>query len=277
MSIHEDIFGAGTAIELIVRWHDIAISEFNKNNTKTFDQLKTLIFGTEHKCYFLKVKDAEQKIILPLANLNLQIELYVEWEPTTFSYKIKVKSNKKTRITEPISLPDEKPYFILENCKLLFIDIAESKFPVKEQVELYDRVSKLEILPKTKLENDREIWEKWIEAQDLLINRNTQPFKVKKYHPLIEVKNDNGEVTRYKFKVDLFVDETNDYKEIEEELFNEFRINEQFDNEGNVLLKFDDIYRGLDAVIHKKFKDKIEREKAIATILKLKPHKNIKT
>ncbi len=271
MSIHEDIFGAGTAIELIIRWHDIAISEFNKNNTKTFDQLKTLISGTEHKCYFLKVKDAEQKIILPLANLNLQIELYVEWEPTTFSYKIKVKSNKKTRITEPISLPDEKPYFILENCKLLFIDIAESKFPVKEQVELYDRVSKLEILPKTKLENDREIWEKWIEAQDLLINRNTQPFKVKKYHPLIEVKNDNGEVTRYKFKVDLFVDETNDYKEIEEELFNEFRINEQFDNEGNVLLKFDDIYRGLDAVIHKKFKDKIEREKAIATILKLKP------
>lgn len=271
MSIHEDIFGAGTAIELIVRWHDIAISEFNKNNTKTFDQLKTLVSGTEHKCYFLKVKDAEQKIIFPLANLNLQIELYVEWEPTTFSYKIKVKSNKKTRITEPISLPDEKPYFILETCKLLFIDIAESKFPVKEQVELYDRVSKLEILPKTKLENDREIWEKWIEAQDLLINRSTQPFKVKKYYPLIEVKNDNGETTRYKFKVDLFVDEINDYKSIEEDLFNEFHINEQFDNEGNIQLKLEDIYRGLDLAIHKKFKDQIERENGIGVILKLKP------
>lgn len=271
MSIHEDIFGGGNAIELIVRWHDHGILEFNKNNSKTFDQLKGLISGVEQKCYFLKVKDAEQKIIIPLSNLNIQVELYVEWEPTTFSYKIKVKSNKKTRIVEPISIPEEKAYFILETCKLLFIDIAESKFPVKEQVELFDRVSKLELLPKTKLENDREIWEKWIEAQDLLINRNTQPFKVKKYYPLFEVKNDKGETTRYKFKVDLFVDEINDYKDVEEELFNEFHINEQFDSEGNILLKFDDIYRGLDAVIHKKFKEKIEREKAIAAILKLKP------
>lgn len=271
MSIHEDIFGVGKAIELIVRWHDVAISEFNKSNTKTFEQIKSLVSDSEQKCYFLKVKDIEQKIIIPIEKANLQIELYVEWEPKTFSYKIKVKSNKKTRLVEPISLPDEKEYFILETCKLSFIDIAEPKFPIKEQVELYDRVSKLEILPKTKIENDREIWEKWIEAQDLLINRNTQPFKVKKYYPLMEVKNDKGETTRYKFKVDLFVDEINDYKDIEEELFNEFHINEQFDLEGNILLKFDDIFRGLDAVIHKRFKDKIEREKAIAAILKLKP------
>lgn len=76
--------------------------------------------------------------------------------------------------------------------------------------------------------------------------------------------------TRYKFKVDLFVEESNEYKEVEEELLNEFHINESFDNEGNIFLKFDDIYRGLDAVIHKKFKDKIEREKGIAAILKLK-------
>ncbi|MBS1571843.1 MAG: AAA family ATPase [Bacteroidetes bacterium] len=271
MPIHEDIFGAGNAIGLIVRWNDTIIGEFDKRNSKTFEQLKKLIDGQELKCYFLKVKDNEQKIIIPFTGENFQFELYVDWDEKTFSYKAKVKSNKKSRIIEPISIPEEREYFIEEACKLVFIDINESRFPVKEQVNLFDRIKKLEILPKTKIENDREIWDKWIEAQDLLLKRNAQPFKVKKYHQPIEVKNDNEATTRYKFKVDLFVDDSSEYKEVEEELLNKFSINETFDEEGNIFLKFDDIYRGLDAVIHKKFKEKVEREKGITTILKLKP------
>lgn len=271
MPIHEDIFGAGNAIELIVRWHDKIIADFANSNQKTFEQLKNLIDGQELKCYFLKVKDNEQKIIIPLTDQEFQFELYVDWDEKTFSYKAKVKSNKKSRIVQPIYIPEEKEYFIEESCKLVFIDINESRFPIREQVSLFDRVKKLDILPKTKIENDREIWEKWIEAQDILLKRNAQPFKVKKYHQPFEVKNDSGETTRYKFKVDLFVDDSSEYKDVEEELLNEFSINETFDDEGNIFLQFDDIYRGLDSIIHKKFKDKIEREKGIATILKLKP------
>ena len=270
MPIYEDIFGGGNTIELIIRWHDTIIGEFNKRNNRTFEQLKSLIEAKEVTCYLLKVKDNEQRIIIPFTDDNCQFELYVDWDEKTFSYKAKVKSNKKSRVIEPISIPDEKEYLIEETCKLVFIDINESRFPVREQVELFDRVKKLEILPKTKIENDREIWDKWIEAQDLLLKRNAQPFKVRRYHQPIEVKNDSGTTTRYKFKVDLFVDESSEYKEVEEELLNEFSINETFDEEGNIFLKFDDIYRGLDAVLHKKFKEEVEREKGIAAILKLK-------
>lgn len=271
MPLDEDIFGGGNSIELIVRWHDAIIADFDKKNSKTFEQLKTLIAGKELKCFFLKVKDTEQKIIIPFADQNFQLELYVDWDEKTFSYKVKVKSNKKSRVVEEVSIPEEKEYFIEATCLLAFIDINESKFPIREQVDLFQRISKLEILPKTKIENDREIWEKWIEAQALLLKRNAQPFRIRKYYPLIEQKSDSGATTRYKFKVDLFVEESNEYKEVEEELLSEFHINESFDEEGNIFLKFDDIYRGLDAVIHKKFKDKVEREKGISTILKLKP------
>lgn len=270
MPLNEDIFGGGNAIELIVRWHDTIIADFDKRNSKTFEQLKTLLDGKEIKCYFLKVKDLEQKIIIPFEEQNFQFELYVDWDEGKFNYKAKVKSNKKSRVVEEVSIPEETEYFIEETCKLVFIDINENRFPVPQQFNLFKRISNLEILPKTKLENDREIWEMWIEAQDLLLKRNAQPFKIRGYHPLIEQRNDSGAITRYKFKVDLFVEESNDYKEVEEELLNEFHINELFDDEGNIQLKFDDIYRGLDAVIHKKFKDKIEREKGIAAILKLK-------
>jgi hypothetical protein len=62
---------------------------------------KHLIDGKELKCYFLKVKDNEQKIIIPFDDQNFQFELYVDWDEKTFSYKAKVKSNKKTRLVEP--------------------------------------------------------------------------------------------------------------------------------------------------------------------------------
>ena len=144
-------------------------------------------------------------------------------------------------------------------------------FPERSQMELYERVNKLEILPTVKLDNDRDIWYKWIEAQDMLLQRNAKPFRVRKYNNPFEVKNEKGITTRYKFKIDLEVKENNEYKEVEEELLNEFSVNETFDKEGNIFLKFDDIYRGLDAVIHKKFSKSIEREKSIGAILKLKP------
>ena len=158
MPIHEDIFGAGNAIELIVRWHDKIIADFDNSNQKTFEQLKNLIDGQELKCYFLKVKDNEQKIIIPLTDEEFQFELYVDWDEKTFSYKAKVKSNKKSRIVQPIYIPEEKEYFIEESCKLVFIDINESRFPIREQVSLFDRVKKLDILPKTKIEKYRD-WE----------------------------------------------------------------------------------------------------------------------
>ena len=270
MAIHEDIFGGGNAIEVIVRWHEKAISDFNKNSPKTYEQIKQLINGKELKCLFLKVKDLEQRIIIPFTNEELQFEIFAEWDEKLFSHKIKVKTNKKTRVLTPITLPDEKEYFIEETCHIVFIDINDSRFPVREQLDLFERVSSLEILPKTKIENDLEIWDKYIQAQEILLKRYSQAFPVKKYYPLLEIKSESGNVSRYKFKVDLHLPDGSDYKEIEEELRTEFQIFEQFDNEGSIKLKYDDIARGLDFVIKKKFESVLEREKTIKCILQLR-------
>lgn len=270
MAIHEDVFGGGNAIEVVVRWHEKAISDFNKNSPKFYEQIKQLLEGKELKCYWLKVKDIEQRIIIPFQDQEFQFEIYAEWDEKLFSHKIKVKTNKKTRVVSPLSIPQEKEYLIEETCRFVFIDINDARFPVREQLDLFERVSKLDILPKTRIENDLEIWDKYILAQDILLKRYAQPFPVKRYYPLLEVKSESGNVSRYKFKVDLHPPDTTDYKEIEEELRTEFNIYEQFDPEGNIQLKFDDIFRGLDFVIEKKFKQVLEREKAIACILQIK-------
>jgi len=270
MSIHEDIFGGGSAIEIIVRWHEKAIVDFNKNSSKSFEQIKQLLEGKELKCYWLKVKDLEQRIIIPFPEQEFQFEIFAEWDEKLFSHKVKVKTNKKTRVVSPISIPQDQEYLIEETCRIVFIDINDSRFPVREQLELFERVISLEILPKTKIENDLEIWDKYIQAQDILLKRYSQPFPVKRYYPLLEVKSESGNVSRYKFKVDLHPPDTTDYKEIEEELRTEFNIYEQFDPEGNIQLKLDDVFRGLDFVIDKKFKQVLERDKSIACILQIK-------
>jgi DNA polymerase III delta prime subunit len=270
MSFNEDVFGGGNAIEVVVRWHEKAIADFNKNSPKSYEQIKQLLEGKELKCYWLKVKDIEQRIIIPFQDQEFQFEIYAEWDEKMFSHKIKVKTNKKTRVVSPLSIPQEKEYLIEETCRIVFIDMNDARFPVREQLELFERVAKLDILPKTRIDNDLEIWDKYILAQDILLKRYAQPFLIKRYYPLLEVKSENGNVSRYKFKVDLHPPDTTDYKEIEEELRTEFNIYEQFDPEGNIQLKFDDIFRGLDFVIEKKFKQVLEREKSIACILQIK-------
>jgi len=270
MAIYEDVFGGGNAIEVVIRWHEKAIADFNKNNSKSYEQVKQLLEGKELKCYWLKVKDIEQRIVIPIHDQDIQIEIFAEWDEKLFSHKVKVKTNKKTRVVTPVSIPQEKEYLIEETCRIVFIDIDDSRFPVREQLDLFERVSSLEILPKTRIENDLEIWDKYILAQDILLKRYSQPFPVKRYYPLLEVKTESGNVSRYKFKVDLHPPDTTDYKEIEEELRTEFQIFEQFDPEGNIKLKYDDIFRGLDFVIEKKFKSVLEREKAIKCVLQIR-------
>ena len=277
MPIHEDVFGGGNAIEVVIRWHEKAIADFNKNSSKSYEQVKQLLEGKELKCYWLKVKDIEQRIIVPVYDQDLQIEIFAEWDEKLFSHKVKVKTNKKTRVVTPVSIPQEKEYLIEETCRIVFIDINDSLFPVREQLELFERVSSLEILPKTRIENDLEIWDKYILAQDILLKRYSQPFPVKRYYPLLEVKTESGHVSRYKFKVDLHPPDTTDYKEIEEELRTEFNVYEQFDPEGNIQLKLDDVFRGLDFAIEKKFKNVLEREKSIACILQVKALSSLDT
>ena len=108
MAIHEDVFGGGNAIEVVVRWHEKAISDFNKNSPKSYEQIKQLLEGKELKCYWLKVKDIEQRIIIPFQDQEFQFEIYAEWDEKLFSHKIKVKTNKKTRVVSPLSIPQDQ-------------------------------------------------------------------------------------------------------------------------------------------------------------------------
>lgn len=272
MPLHEDIFGIGEVIEIIVRWHEQAILNFNEYNSIKFELLKTYFDGSNFKGYFLKVKDKEQKIIVPLS--QGQLELYVDWEELTDSYKAKINRKKKTKYSESISLPTEANYFIEQECKIHFIDSKEPKRAKDSFIELYNRVNRLEVLPKTKVETERDIWDKYIEAQEILLAKNSQPFKPHSYPTLIPIQNEKGETIRYKLKFDLDVYKDDEYRQLEKELL-EIGITHSVDSEGGILLKYDDIITGLDNLLISKFQGVLEREPTIGCRLPLRPLKKI--
>lgn len=265
----EDIFNSD-ALELVIRFGEHTRSRFDDAKFQyTFEHIKNLIANKDLPCYFSKQTDTEHKITIPLYDLGGQLEVIAVWN---YGYEIKVNKHKKTKYN-PNSELLEKQYLIEQTCLIRCIDLGEQYENYEilgELSKLKKRVDNLEIAPKTQIENQREIWTKYIEAQELLIKHLQEPFSCTGKYNLTEQKNNKDEVSRYKFKVDLVADKNDEYRIFEEEL-KTLDIEETFDSEGTVFLAMDEIFRGLDSIITKKFSEIFEREQKIGCILKIRP------
>jgi hypothetical protein len=267
----EDIFNSDS-IELILRFGDHTREYFDKaKNQENFERIKNLIDNEEVACYFSKQTDTEHKIIIPLNDLGGQFEVVATWHKT-FTYEIKVNKQKKSKYKNKKELP-ENQYSIEQNCKIRFIGMDEQYDNFENLRELSDlkkRVDSLEIAPKTLIENQRDIWTKYIEAQELLIKKLQEPFACSRKYNCAEIKNTKGDITRFKFKVDLVTDRNDEYKIFEEELKN-LDIEETFNSDGTILLKLNDVFTGLDTIIQRKYSEQLEREQSIGCIIKICP------
>jgi superfamily I DNA and/or RNA helicase len=268
---NEDIFNSDT-LELILRFGEHTRNLFDKAKFQyTFEHIKNLIADKDLPCYFSKQTDTEHKITVPLSDLGGQLEIIATWHISN-TYEIKVNKQKKTKYNPNPDLP-ENQYRIEQNCCIRFIAMDETYnnfIALSEISNLKARIDNLEIAPKTLIENQREIWTKYIEAQELLIKHLQEPFSCTGKYNLAEQKNNKDEVSRYKFKVDLVADKNDEYRIFEEEL-KTLDIEETFDSEGTVFLTMDEIFRGLDSIITKKFSEVFERGQKIGCILKIRP------
>jgi len=242
--------------------------------------LQSTLQNVEVETFFQKIKDGEHKITIPLKELDGYWEVFGIWDAKTFSYRVKVHKTKKTLFKSGNPTFNKDDYAISEPCTFHIIDINDSQFPSSDFVDLKKRVEELEIPPKAIIENELEVWDKYIEAQEKIINANAEPFEVVSYYPPKAIGESEENPLRYRFEIELKKERTTEYREVEKELNSEFSIEDKFDVEGNIFLKSDDIYRGLDSVIEKKFEGIIERENDIAVILKIRPlvlHQKIKS
>jgi len=256
-------------IVVIIRFTLDDVIEFNKLNDFSIDQIKADVSGKELYCHFQKISDAEHKIFIP--TLNGQFEAIVKWYSVADTYQAIIDKKKKTIYRTAILTP-QVDKSISETCVVKIIDINEggkSNRASDEFEELYKKVCRQSIVSNINIENQQEIWFKWIEAQKAIIDNLQKPYQVKGTPSLKETKNNNDEVTRYTLKFDLANEILPEYKQLEAKL-KEFGVDEKFDSEGNVFLTRAQISL-LDSVIQREFSDKLERSQTISVILKLRP------
>jgi len=260
---NEDIFD-DEPIELIIRFENKAVSTLDKQNKGSFEELKRWIENKSIKCFFQKKNEDEHKVTFQIE--NKQIELVLKWQEQTFDYKTIINQKSKNVISEIQQLNSDE-YSVTENCKVKLIDFKKPYRSQRELEDLYNKICKLEISPKSEIENQQEIWDKWIKAQKLILNKNSQPLEIVKYDQPINIHE-----SLYQFRVKLKQEENLEFKNIEKIISEEpFNLNERINPDGSLLLRFKDINDVLDRVIQKDFTTILERNKQIACVLKITP------
>ena len=260
---NEDIFD-DEPIELIIRFENKAITTLDKQNKGSFEELKRWIENKSIKCFFQKKNEDEHKVTFQIE--NKQIELVLKWQEQTFDYKTIINQKSKNVISEIQQLNSDE-YSVTENCKVKLIDFKKPYRSQRELEDLYNKICKLEISPKSEIENQQEIWDKWIEAQKLILNKNSQPLEIVKYDQPINIHE-----SLYQFRVKLKQEENPEFKNIEKIISEEpFNLKERINPDGSLFLRFKDINDVLDRVIQKDFTTILERNKQIACVLKITP------
>ena len=272
----EDIFGEDT-VSLVLRYSDYVRQYFDKKSkVVTFDRIKAVLTDQEMNCFFSKKDDRRHIITIPVSDngCNGKVEFYVEWHETN-SYEIKVNKECKSRYAAESPDVDLK-YTIEQRCKILFLEMQDQINDFTAISELYnlkERVSRLEIAPATIIENERQLWTKYIEAQRMIVKKLQEPFCCSgkfRLEPIIGAK---GDVTRYKLYVPIEYSASsvpeafsNFMKDYEESFGSTIII----DKDGNARLTKEELNR-VDIMIQRKFDKEIGRQEKITCSVKITP------
>ncbi|BDS09576.1 AAA domain-containing protein [Aureispira anguillae] len=272
MYYEEDLGFGKKTINVVIRFDNKAVSWLQKESRYSFEDLKRFLNDSHIECFFKKKNEDEHYIIIPITSENINLKLTLKWLPKTHDYKV-VLSKKTKLVVEEFNTNLNDSYTLARLCSYELVGFNDNPFPSKEFAELHKEICNLEISPKAYVENQRDIWTKWIEAQELILSNNSTPFSVKKYYPLLPIKGKDGNIFRYQFQVDLVKEENPEYKELEKELRKQLGLDIKVDGDtGETHMRLKDIYKGLDVLINRApFCETYSRKEKLLCLFKLKP------
>ena len=272
----EDIFGEDS-VTLVLRYGDYVIQNFDKKSkVVTFDRLKAILAGKEMPCFFSKKDDRRHIISIPVSDegCNGKVDFYVEWHVTN-SYEIKVNKECKSRFVAETLNVDPK-YTIEQRCKIMFLEMQEQFNDFTAIGELYnlkERVTKLEIAPATIIENERQLWTKYIEAQRVIVDKLQEPFYCSGKPTLVPIYGTKGDVTRYKLHVpveDAEASASDAFSNLMEEYEDAFESTIKIEKDGSARLTKEELKR-VDLMIQRKFNEEIGRQETITCSVRIAP------
>lgn len=240
----------------------------------SFDQVEHILKKGAYTCHFLKKSENKYLFVIPVSQLEGQVEFLVEYNGQYFDI-ITNRKGKASQFNSSVILPNYE-YSFSKKCTFKFIqkDEVEMDFSVLVALrELNSQLSNLTIESKQDFSTQREIWAKYIKAKQLLINKLQEPMQCVGSAEIYPNPDDIiEEPNKYKIEINLRSEKADEYRQLEETLSDKLHIETHIDANGSCFLTLDDIFRGLDPVIKKYYQDTIVREKKINCILAIRPY-----
>jgi superfamily I DNA and/or RNA helicase len=247
-------------IPVFVRISKENIEKFNQNNVVKIEELREELKKRKAtESYFQKIGEGEHKIITPIGEGQLELVVVQHFSET---YEAVVHKRQKTVYRNFQKIPQtafQKAMIILQ-----IIGMKEKGRATDQFVLFYEKVEQLKVSSVINIEEQHEIWAKWIEARKAIIESLQTPYLIKSSRPVIK-----EELTRYTLEFQLSTQFHSEYQQLEQRL-QSLGIEEHFDSEGSILLTRTE-WPVLNAVLQREFADKIEKSTRIGAILKVRP------
>ncbi len=272
------------SIEVIIRFTPDDVVEFNKHNDSSLDQIKADVAGKDIACHFQKISETEHKLFIPV--LNGQLEAIVTWYAVADTYQAVVDKKKKTLFRPSVVTPQQDKS-ISDTCQVKIININEggrANRASDEFEELYKRICLQSVVSNINIQNQQEVWFKWIEAQQAIIKSLQEPFEIvgkPQIKTTIQSAKDKNGDPLIAYEVSVMIKETitSEYSPLETTLKehginssvdrNGFPKKELFEPDGTIMLTAEEIETVLDPLIQSQFAQTFEREHEISAIIKI--------
>jgi hypothetical protein len=240
---------------IVLKFQDNFADTWEIKNTLKFEELKHILTSKPHMCFFQKQKGykesnrSQHKIIVPIEN-----EKAIELSAVLWNDKI---DNFKEVYSYCASYGKEIPFFVepckeTHKCNCSFRIVKKNvKDGTKSTLfqKLYETIEKLNIPPiDINKEKDKQIWQKYVEALQKLVEEKEQIWKIEKVSKTYKEKTDNY--------IDIYIDEKYLLKQFEKEIKGCFSENELEDykiDKEKAFIKFK-TYRELSQEEHNKLK-----------------------
>ncbi|MBR1436483.1 MAG: AAA family ATPase [Bacteroidales bacterium] len=274
----EDIFHvsdpAEHTLKLYIRYNDRAQTKFDNANKVKLEEVVRVLSNGEWPCYLSKRDQDEILVSIPLTNPAGQADLVLSYNEAKHCFTLEVAHAKKTKFRSGVSLPDPQ-YSFPAKAQFFFLS-PEENFndfqAMSEMLDLKQKVAAMEVPPGMSIEIQQEIWTEYVEAQSQIVDSLNEPFFLEGEPRLSEEKRENGDgIYRYRLDLRLPAKDTNEYFPLKSALQEELSIETDIDNDGNSVMRLDDIYRGIDTIISKKFPDRYERDATIGCVVMVRP------
>ena len=164
--------------KLVVRYHDKLLKWFDGANKVRLEKIIRELSEGCWDCCVSRREGDEILVSVHVAKFGGQVDLVLVYDQVTNCYNLCVYRNSKSRFRQTVSLP-EPDFCVSVRAQFVFLKPREPFADLQaigQMLKFNERVAGLAVLSGMSVEVQQDIWAKYIDAQDQIVDSLSEPF-----------------------------------------------------------------------------------------------------